>query len=948
MAERDPSGQVGAGTLIGRDKDLQILRTFLKSAGSGGASLLLAGAAGIGKTVLLDAAAEEAVGLGMAVLRARGAEIESEIDGAGLDQLLTPLHDFVPRPRADLRHALDMVLGRGSRRSVNRLTVASAVLDVLRERAAVRPLIILIDDLQWVDQASAVVLGMVARRLAGSRLGLLAAVRGDEESIVQPADLPRHELRPLDEQDAAELLDTSFPGLPTRVRRRLLTAAQGNPLALLELPPLLVAPRQSLFAPAVRARPLSRRLEYVFAGRIRRLPAKPRYLLLLAALGESGDPARGARIEWSAADLAPAEQQGLVRVDPARQRIIFRHPLLGPALIQSSTRAQRCQAHRVLAEATRNQPDRRAWHLAQSASGPDEQIAAMLELASHNTLLHGDAVSAVTALIHAADMSPSHRNRRDRLARAAYLGAAVTGHLNDVARLIDEARASDTAPAPSLRAVAASYVVLNAEGDIDTAYGLVTGSLQAQEGAVDPADTTLDAALHTLLSACFYGGRWELWEPFDALLDRLGSRVQPLLLLLRDTFADPARRAARAADRLAAAISALDGELDPTRIVYTATAAHYVGRTGECRHALWRVVRDGREGGAVTSAIDALMLLGFDSLWSGDWEEADSLIAECLRLCDAHGYRLRSWPGLFGQALLAAMRGEHVAATSGADRLNRWAASRGAKSLLAYAGHVRTIDQLGRGEFEEAYRQAAAVSRPGALAPYAPHAVWLIFDLVDAAVRTGRRAEALAHVEAARAAGFDAISPRLTLLTVAADAVAAPLPVAEELFEAALAIPGADRWVFDSARIRLAYGERLRRARATARAREQLLDAQETFQRLGAEPWAMRAGNELRATGYNVGRGTTWAAKAWPCRLTARDLEIASLAASGLSNKQIAGRLFLSDRTVSAHLYRLFPRLGITSRAALRDALDALPPSQIGQTPNPSRSRPTEKKRSGR
>jgi DNA-binding NarL/FixJ family response regulator len=592
---------------------------------------------------------------------------------------------------------------------------------------------------------------------------------------------------------------------------------------------------------------------------------------------------------------------------------------------------QRRQAHRALAELTRGQLERHAWHLAQSAPGPDERIAALLEQAAHDTLRQGDAVSAVTALIRAAQMSTSHPDRSRRLARAAYIGAAVTGDLDEVAQLIAEARAFDATPGSSLHTtVAVSYVILHREGDIDTAHRLVAGSLEAQAGAADPGDATLDAALYTLMLACHLGSRAELWEPFDATVRRLGPRVQPLLALLRDTFADPAHRAASVAARLSAAISALDGELDPTRIVRTGAAAHYLSRTGECRHALWRVVRDGRAGGAVTSAIDALVLLGFDSLWSGDWDEADTLLAECLRLCDAHGYRTMSWPGLYGRALLAAMRGDHETATSGADRLSRWAAPRGARSLLAYASHVRTIDHLGRGEFEDAYRQAVAVSPPGVLARNTPQAIWLIFDLVDAAVHTGRRAEALAHVQAARAAGFDAISPRLTLLTIAAHAVAAPMEAAEELFEAALAVPGADRWVFESARIRLAYGERLRRAKATAKAREQLLDALDTFQRQGAEPWARHAGDELRATGYDAAHGNTLTTRAWPSRITARDLEIASLAASGLSNKQIATRLYLSDRTVGAHLYRLFPKLGITSRAALRDALDALP--SVGTT----------------
>jgi DNA-binding CsgD family transcriptional regulator len=243
---------------------------------------------------------------------------------------------------------------------------------------------------------------------------------------------------------------------------------------------------------------------------------------------------------------------------------------------------------------------------------------------------------------------------------------------------------------------------------------------------------------------------------------------------------------------------------------------------------------------------------------------------------------------------------------------------------VTFAHHLRTVVALGREDFEEAYQQATAISPAGVLAPYAPHALWVLLDVVEAAVRTGRREEAAAHVAAMRAANLGAISPRLALVCTAAAGMAAPddqHDAALAWFEQAVAAPGAERWSFDLARVRLAYGERLRRGRATAQARVQLDAALAAFQQLGARPWIVRASNELRAIGGTGSRTRV----VDPASITRQEREIAMLAAAGLTNKQIGARLFLSHRTVGARLYQVFPKLGVSSRAALRDALAALP-----------------------
>jgi DNA-binding CsgD family transcriptional regulator len=253
--------------------------------------------------------------------------------------------------------------------------------------------------------------------------------------------------------------------------------------------------------------------------------------------------------------------------------------------------------------------------------------------------------------------------------------------------------------------------------------------------------------------------------------------------------------------------------------------------------------------------------------------------------------------------------------------MTRWAAPRQVGAVLAYASHARALAALGQADFGSAYQYATAVSPAGMLASHCPHALWLVMDLTEAATRTGRHAEALSHVAAAREAGIAAISQRLALITGGSAAIAAEDGQDSDLFEEALATPGASRWPFDLARIQLAYGERLRRAKATTQARQHIAAALDAFNRLGAWPWAARASNELRATGLSLGQAYTVGTTS----LTPQQQEIAELAAAGLTNKQIAEQLFLSPRTVASHLYQLFPKLGITSRAALRDALAARP-----------------------
>ncbi|MFD0578751.1 LuxR C-terminal-related transcriptional regulator [Dactylosporangium darangshiense] len=329
-----------------------------------------------------------------------------------------------------------------------------------------------------------------------------------------------------------------------------------------------------------------------------------------------------------------------------------------------------------------------------------------------------------------------------------------------------------------------------------------------------------------------------------------------------------------------------------------------------------------RVGGSNAVVLAGLLLLSTDSFAHGQWDDSEALAREGLDLAAAYGYHLIEAQLRIRQAFVAAVRGDAAAARALTDEVTTWAVPRGLGLTQAFARHARVLAALAEGDYEEAYSQASWIGRPEIPSTGIPGR-WLVLDLVEADVHTGRTERARAHVAAARRAGLFHASPRTELIAAGAAALAAPDDEAGPLFAAALSRPEAERWPWEQARIHLAYGRWLRRARDTTAARLHLRAAAETFERLGARPWARRAHDELRATGLAAGTP-----ERRPAALTAQERQIAELAATGMTNKQIGERLFLSHRTVGAHLHRLFPKLGITSRAALRDALRAVRPQE--------------------
>ncbi|MED7824950.1 helix-turn-helix transcriptional regulator [Streptomyces chiangmaiensis] len=938
QAPETPRSSVAGAQLLGRAGELELIDSLLAAPGQGGSGLLMYGEPGVGKTALLDAAAARATVLGMRVLRACGVQAEARIAFSALHQLLYPVRHDVDRLTEHHRDALHELFGL-SRTPAPEQVVSTAVLALLELTTAERGLLLLADDVAWFDEVSAAVLGFVVRRIADAPIVFLAASRTGTEDLFRRSGLPERRVGSLGTEESGAVLDAHAPGLAPAVRRRLLAEADGNPLALQELPAALTARQRGGQDPLPDRLPLSRRLEATCAGLFAELPAPTRRLLLLAAL----DSGAGLTVLRTAAegsadidDLVPAERAGLVRAPAAGCGLTFCHPLIATAVVNLAPPCERRAAHEALAAALDDDPERHAWHLAEAATGPDEAVARALDEAALAAWRRGTtpgdrsapvgalvsdrrrvaASAAVTALMRAGELSPHPVDRSRRLVEAAFL-ATMTGQLDQVNRLL--ANAGQTPDTPTgLVFAATAHLLTHDEGDVDAAYRLLARALDDVTGGARTDNWDHLGILYTLLLVSLFTLRPEPWKLLDTAMARFPPEAVSTFRLCYDAYVDPTRKSDAIREGLADAFAALPTDAAPWQIVPLGFAAVALDALSDYRHLLHRMIERERDGGAIGMVIPALMLLCQDSYVHGQWDEAERLAQEGLDLAVVYGYQFWEHQVRAVLASGAALRGNAALARTRSEETTTWAAPRGMDVTEGYARSARNLAALGQGDFEEALVQAARIGPPGVPTPGVPGR-WMVLDYVEAAVRTGRIEDAQAHVRAAQEAGIPRIGPRIELITAGAAAVAAGDGDAAKLFEAALALPDAARWPWDYARIQFAYGQWLRRTHDMAGARVQLSAALETFDRIGAAMMAQRATAELRATGVSVARPD-----AVPEPLTAQERQIAELAATGLSNKQIGERLFLSHRTVGSHLYRLYPKLGITSRAALRGALEAL------------------------
>ncbi|MFB6891356.1 AAA family ATPase [Kitasatospora sp. NPDC056327] len=916
--------------MVGREPEQEVLAGFVTA--PGGRALVVGGEAGVGKSALLDHAAALAAADGHRVVGAAGAEAEWELPYAGLHQLLHPLLPDIGRLDDEHRGVLDVVFGRSAGPPPSVMTLGIAVLDLLALAASHRPLLLVLDDGQWFDAPTTEVCGFVGRRLTGSSVKLLVGLRSDVPSGFTAAALPRLTVAALPEPAAARLLDLRHPGLEPRLRRLLLDEARGNPLALLELPPHVLRSgrtaddrEESLGYTGV---PLPRRLQQVYGTRIGALGPAVRAELLRGALDGTAAgavPGPTGRARYRMTDVAGAAGLGLLDSDPFGGEPVFRHPLVRSTVVQMATPEERRSAHAVLAGVHREDVERRAVHLAAAATAPDERVAAALEAAAGSATRRGSAVTAVAWLTRAAELSEDRERRSRRLGDAAF----IAGHagLPDRARQLVRADPADQVGGSPAAVLASAYAAFYEDGDVRSSRHRVVAAIEGlrtgdgrRPGAAPDTDEVLTRLVDLLLAVCQYAGDEAAWEQTHRLIGSLGPLVSPLSRIYQDAWSDVVRRGAGVGARVEREFAGHRAP-EPWDLSRLSVAAYHVDTLGQYRPHLQRTVDREVTTGALVSGVIMLHLIMLDQLGVGEWDDAERTGRRLLELTTAHRLALFAHHTRGYLGLVAAMRGRADRARELQAAVDAWARPRGIGFLTQIADAIGTAAALGEGDYEAAYLHAIGITPPGSFTPCAHQASRTMLDLVEAALHTGRSGQARRHALAAREAGLPEISPRLAVVTHGALAMTATDPgEAAAHYDLAEGHPAAAAFPFELARIRLARGIHLRHTHGRKAARPSLGLAAEAFERLGAPTWAERARTELRAAGTSPRTSSaTLAALTW------QERRIAELAAGGLTNKEIGARTHLSPRTVSSHLYRVFPKLGVTSRAALRDALGRLP-----------------------
>lgn len=889
--------------LYGRAAEQARVDRLLADARSGRSGVLVVrGQPGMGKSALLDHMAEQAAGV--RVLRGVGIESEAELPYAALHLLLRSELDRIDALPEAQAAALQGALGLGAAAPENRFLVGLAVLSLLAEVAGEGALLCLVDDAQWFDQASIDALVFVARRLDAEGVALVFA--GREE--FRPQGLPELWLAGVDRAAAVALLAEGAGDLAPSVRDRILDEADGNPLALMELPSALTAEQRAGQLDPVATIPVASRVQEAFQQQIRALPGTAQSLLAVLAADDTGDLGIVLRAAESfsarLADLEAAEQARLVTVNGAA--VAFRHPLIRAAAYQNVPLTSRLAVRRALAEVLdgAEHADRRAWHLAAATTTPDEEVARELELAAERARTRSGYAAMAAAYERAAELTPGTAKRSVRLAAAA-VAASDAGRLTRAGALAG--RASEEIGDPL---ALAHLIQVRAHREFEQGTPAAAGELIIG-GAERVAPLDPERAAYLLVEAVRCG-----WYAGDAELTGRAAKLLRALPEIGSPLVSGALGLAALLDGELEKGVALVGELvrEPDRsafqvpgLLFAAQLCAPVGRYGQGEVAAAHVEAECRAhdmGGWLTIAVETRL---HAQTLLGGCREAAATLAELIPMIGDLGRRNGA---VTLTALLALARGElgdEEGCRAAAAAAVETAGARGLRTAeaVALAGLGRLELALGRPEASLAILERVA-------AAHAPVSVFYAPDQVEAAVRARepeRAREPLAYYRewAARAGVPSAAAVALRCRALVEDD--------EGAYEAAVRLHEQGEQPHEEARTRLLYGEWLRRARRRAAARAQLRAALETFDRLGMALWAERARAELRATGD---------VPAAPRRaddplsvLTTQERQVVRLAATGASNRDIAAQLYLSPRTVGYHLYKAFPKLGISSRAEL-------------------------------
>jgi len=910
--------------IIGRDAALGRLRGLVDPIAQSGQVLLVIGEAGIGKTALLTDAAERARSAGARVLSVTGRESESRLAFAGLHQLLRPVlssaADLPGRQAQALLGAFGLTADPGA---PGPLLTRLAVLTLLADLSELSPLLVVADDAHWIDRGSLEALAFVGSRVDAERIVLLVGARGQAPPPGFDRGFPELRLEPLSAADAGLLLDGQ-PRVPRgQVRLQVLGQAAGNPMALIELATVIADDPGASRRWAAEPLPLTDRLSAVITARFAALPEQARAALLLAAVADGPDLRVAASHGGGpdAAALTAAEQLGLVRVD--RTGLQFSHPLVRSAIYHSAPFAQRAAAHRQLAEALHKQPDRQAWHLAAAAIQPDEQVASLLEATAAQAQHRGGAAAAALALERAAELSPDPAEQARRLVAAAS-AAVPTGQGEWVQELARRAMAVTADPALRLTA------------RHDAAWALAwsgrrTAALSALISVAEEASRDLPAlawdALGSAATVAFQSGTPASRQAVDRALALLVRQCRPscgevqgidvnVLRFWISASADPIGRR----DQLLSDLRTMVGSpIEEPALWRIASAAWLLDESDLAITLLQDAMRRLRAPGVQGTSGGSLTVLGWAYIDTGRWDEALDAAAEAAGIAEANNMGIVAASADVITATVFALRGDPGAA--------RWHAARALAAVdpaecglvAARARRALGVAALAEGSYLQAFTQLSGLFGEDG-APLHNYASYLgVADLAAAAVHADRRMEGRDIIEQALDRLGGQASARLEQLIARARGILADPANSEAHFGKALADPAGDQWPFERAQLRLDHAEWLRRRRRINDAKAVLTEALGTFQRLGARSWAERAQAELRACGVPVARapGEPDALE----ELTPQQRQIVHLASDGLTDREIADRLFLSPRTVGSHLYRSYPKLGVASRHQLRDVI---------------------------
>jgi DNA-binding CsgD family transcriptional regulator len=908
-----------ASMLFDRGPEKEALDRVLTGVREGlSGALVVRGEAGIGKTALLEYAVGAAAD--MQVARAVGIESEMELGFAALHQLLVPFLGRLERLPAPQREALGSAFGLAEGVAADLFLVGLAALTLLADAATKRPLLCVVDDGQWLDLASAGVLGFVARRLFADRIAILFGVREPAERRVTFEGLSDLRLGGMPDHDARELLSSVATGpLDRRTGDRIIREARGNPLALVELGGELAAGARLGDSSLEKPLPLGSKLEERFLRNVRGLPADTMTLLLVAAADPSGDHA----LLWRAAErlgIGPeaADLPDVARLVVFEPQVAFRHPLIRSAVYHGASSRARRRVHEALAAASdpRLDADRRAWHLALAAAGPDEEIAAELERSADRARGRGGWASGAAFLERSAALTPDPRRRAKR-ALAAAQAKLVAGDPVTARALLEQA-------VPWLDDRLAGARARRLEGEIRFGTGQLGESssilLEAARG-FEPLDLRLarDTLVEALEAASFAGrfatraGVLDVVRAVPALRPDGKSGMTTADFLLGGFAARVEARHGEAAVLFRRAIASLRAIGDLRWFGLGCFAASELLDDEARRSLASQWVKLARDQGALTSLPLALTFLGETEVRAGRFRSADRIHAEGREISAATGNL-----GMTGQAsppdlLVMAWRGRETEARSVAAAVMADQTARRVGVGVTYVNVQLTVLEIGLGNYQAALRCALSVTEEDSFY----HGTNILPQLVEAAIRSDEPQAAAAALDRLSERALASGAPWALGILARSRALLAERARAEGFYQQAIEHLERSDTAPDLARAHLLYGEWLRRQRRRRDARDQLRTAHEMFESMGADAFAERARVELLATGEHARKRSAETRD----ELTPQEHRIALLAADGASNQQIAAQLFISSSTVAYHLRKVFRKLHVTSRAQLAQAL---------------------------